>query len=66
MGAGRASRGSRNAASAPSCARSGLRETFEMEYRLRRYDGEYRWVLDVGGPIHDAGGRFAGFRRKLR
>jgi PAS domain S-box-containing protein len=39
----------------------GLREAFEVEYRLRRYDGEYRWVLDVGGPIHDADGRFAGF-----
>ena len=32
-----------------------------MEYRLRRYDGEYRWVLDTGSPIHDPGGRFVGF-----
>jgi PAS domain S-box-containing protein len=37
------------------------REAFEMEYRLRRYDGEYRWVLDTGAPIHDADGRFHGF-----
>jgi PAS domain S-box-containing protein len=37
------------------------REPFEMEYRLRRYDGEYRWVLDTGGPIHDDAGQFAGF-----
>ena len=36
-------------------------EPFEMEYRLRRYDGEYRWVLDTGGPIHDASGAFAGY-----
>src|SRR3954467_11551966 len=36
-------------------------EQFEMEYRLRRYDGEYRWVLDTGGPAHDDGGRFVGY-----
>jgi PAS domain S-box-containing protein len=34
---------------------------FRMEYRLRRYDGEYRWVLDVGVPRVDPGGRFAGY-----
>jgi PAS domain S-box-containing protein len=39
----------------------GRRETFEMEYRLRRYDGEYRWILDTGTPVHDVGERFAGF-----
>ena len=37
------------------------RDAFEMEYRLRRYDGEYRWVLDRGAPIHDGNGRFVGF-----
>jgi PAS domain S-box-containing protein len=37
------------------------REVFEIEYRLRRYDGEYRWVLDAGAPIHDPDGRFVGF-----
>jgi len=37
------------------------RETFEIEYRLRRYDGEYRWVLDTGAPIYDVDGRFRGF-----
>ena len=26
------------------------RETFQAEYRLRRNDGEYRWILDTGAP----------------
>ncbi len=37
------------------------RETFEMEYRLRRFDGVYRWVFDRGIPCNDAGGQFAGY-----
>jgi PAS domain S-box-containing protein len=37
------------------------RRTFEMEYRLRRYDGQYRWVLDRGTPRWEADGRFAGY-----
>jgi PAS domain S-box-containing protein len=39
----------------------GERRVFEMEYRLRRADGEYRWVLDRGTPRYTAGGRFAGY-----
>ena len=31
------------------------------EYRLRRGDGEYRWMLDVASPRKDASGAFAGF-----
>ena len=37
------------------------REAFEMEYRLRRRDGEYRWILDRGVPYTDDDGIFAGF-----
>ena len=39
----------------------GRREPFEMEYRLRRHDGEYRWIFDRGVPFTDATGSFAGF-----
>jgi PAS domain S-box-containing protein len=37
------------------------REKFTMEYRLRRYDGEYRWVLDLGVPRFNQDASFAGF-----
>ena len=37
------------------------REEFRMEYRLRRHDGEYRWVLDVGVPRFDSDHVFAGY-----
>ena len=37
------------------------RESFEMEYRLRRKDGEYRWILDHGVPRFDPDGTFAGY-----
>ena len=37
------------------------REPFEMEYRLRRHDGEYRWIFDRGVPFADEAGSFAGF-----
>jgi PAS domain S-box-containing protein len=37
------------------------REVFEMEYRLRRRDGEYRWILDRGTPRYAPGGTFAGY-----
>ena len=37
------------------------RSDFEMEYRLRRFDGEYRWIVDFGVPRFDTGGRFCGY-----
>jgi PAS domain S-box-containing protein len=36
------------------------RERFQMEYRLRRHDGEYRWVFDTGVPRF-LDGTFAGY-----
>jgi len=38
-----------------------LRESFKMQYRLRRRDGEYRWVFDIGVPRVDSDGSFAGY-----
>src|SRR5213596_2282786 len=37
------------------------REPFTMEYRLRRSDGEYRWVLVSGTPRFAADGAFLGY-----
>jgi two-component system, sensor histidine kinase PdtaS len=37
------------------------RKAFSMEYRLRRHDGEYRWIFDQGAPRFDGGGVFVGF-----
>jgi PAS domain S-box-containing protein len=37
------------------------RKPFKIEYRLRRYDGEYRWVDESGIPRYTAGGDFAGY-----
>ena len=36
-------------------------ESFRMRYRLRRNDGEYRWILDTGVPRLNGDGSFAGF-----
>src|SRR5689334_8977540 len=37
------------------------RKSFEMEYRLRRYDGEYRWIFDAGAPRLSPDGEFLGY-----
>jgi two-component system sensor kinase FixL len=37
------------------------RKSFTMEYRLRRNDGEYRWVLDTGAPLFARNGVFLGY-----
>jgi PAS domain S-box-containing protein len=37
------------------------RRDFRMEYRLRRADGEYRWILDTGRPRFASDGSFEGY-----
>jgi PAS domain S-box-containing protein len=37
------------------------RQPFEVEYRLRRHDREYRWVLDRGTPRFAQNGEFLGY-----
>src|SRR5437879_5880313 len=34
------------------------RKEFRMEYRLRRYDGAYRWIDDTGIPRYARDGSF--------
>ncbi|MBW4681034.1 MAG: amino acid permease [Microcoleus vaginatus WJT46-NPBG5] len=37
------------------------RQSFRIEYRLRRADGEYRWILDTGNPRFLPDGSFTGY-----
>jgi len=37
------------------------RKEYHTEYRLKRFDGEYRWVADNGVPRYTADGIFLGF-----
>jgi PAS domain S-box-containing protein len=37
------------------------RQRFRMEYRLRRFDGEYCWILDTGVPRFNSDGTFEGY-----
>ncbi len=34
---------------------------FEIEYRFKRHDGEYRWMLDTGIPRFTPNGKFVGY-----
>jgi PAS domain S-box-containing protein len=37
------------------------RAEFEREYRLSRFDGQYRWILDFGTPRFESDGAFCGY-----
>lgn len=37
------------------------REKFQLEYRLRRFDGDYRWILEYGLPRYEPDGTFCGY-----
>jgi PAS domain S-box-containing protein len=37
------------------------RRPFTMEYRLRRHDGQYRWISDYGVPRFDQENNFLGY-----
>ncbi len=37
------------------------RRRFTLEYRLRRHDGTWRWILDHGIPRYEGDGSFAGY-----
>lgn len=35
---------------------------YDIEQRMRRFDGEYRWLSNRGLPLHDEGGRLVGWQ----
>ncbi|HEV2354197.1 MAG TPA: PAS domain-containing sensor histidine kinase, partial [Puia sp.] len=37
------------------------RQPFQCEYRLRRHDGQYRWIAAFGKPLFGPDGSFSGF-----
>lgn len=37
------------------------RESFRLDYRLRRHDGEYRWAIDAAAPRFGPSGEFMGY-----
>jgi PAS domain S-box-containing protein len=36
-------------------------QAFDIEYRLRRYDNQYRWFIGRNVPVHDEQGRITGW-----
>ena len=54
-------RRTRAAAWTPTLRRLNGARGFEMEYRLKRHDGLWRWINDRGVPTFDAEHRFTGY-----
>ena len=52
-----------DAASALASFRQAMatRQPLQIEYRLRRHDGAWRWMLDAGAPRFTPDGAFAGY-----
>lgn len=38
-----------------------VRKPFQIEYRLKRHDGKYRWILGHGAPLYDVERAFTGY-----
>jgi len=38
-----------------------VRQAYQIEYRLRRHDGDYRWTLGVDKPSYSPSGEFTGY-----
>jgi len=43
------------------CSAFDARLDFQMEYRLRRFDGAYHWIVDFGVPRFESDGTFRGY-----
>lgn len=43
------------------CKAFDARECFDIEYRLRRHNGEYRWLIDTAAPHYNDNGTFLGY-----
>src|SRR6056297_195213 len=37
------------------------RKSFELEYRLKNKDNEFRWIYDIGNPMYDQNNQFMGY-----
>ena len=51
----------RAGAAAEFMAATAQQRPFQLEYRLRRHDGAYRWAIDAAAPRRSADGEFLGF-----